>query len=89
MGNRYRAKLGEITALRWTGENFEELSAFVGGHACNGSSGKPFLFGSESGNFFVALGDYVVKTGKGDFFICCPSSFDSCYEKLPSKGILR
>jgi len=81
---RYRQKIPEVTAVRFTNENFEELLKF---------GGKAFLsFPSEDavivdsggilGKIILNLGDYLIKYPNRAFATYSEREFLNTYEEV-------
>ena len=85
---KYRRK-EIIDALRWTGENQAEIKAFAGqfalfDYADTNHDGKTFdaVLKVKTREAIVpaAIGDYIVRGEKGDFFITRGAEFEALYE---------
>ncbi len=83
----YRKKpVVEVEAVRWLGNNEEEMDRFLT---------WPHYYGSKSNNFLVSLfvdthegaaeampGDWIIKEFSGEFWLCRPDIFDAAYEEV-------
>ena len=90
---KYRKKTVEIEAVRWTGENLEEVKAFVGESliydiidtAWEVGKGKPRVFmkvKTLEGDMIASEGDYIIKGISGEFYPCKPDIFKATYEEV-------
>lgn len=83
----------EVEAVQWTGENLEEIKAFVGESliydildtAWKVGKGKPRVFmkiKTLEGNMIASEGDYIIKGIAGEFYPCKPDIFKATYEEV-------
>jgi hypothetical protein len=82
---KYRKKPVIISAILWTGENFEELSKL-------GKETKREVIYEESdmslkiktleGIMKADVGDYIIKGVKGELYPCKPDIFEATYERV-------
>ena len=90
---RYRKRAFEIEAMQWTGENLEEIKAFVGKSliydildtAWEVGKGKPRVFmkiKTLEGDMIASEGDYIIKGISGEFYPCKPDIFKATYEEV-------
>lgn len=77
---KYRKKPVVIEAVQWTGENVEEIEAFIGGGFSMTSSGL-FIVTLE-GEMFASLDDWIIRGVKGEFYPCKPDIFEATYEPV-------
>lgn len=79
---KYVKKPVVIEAIRWTGNNIEELEEF----ALNENDIDLFSFGATleiktlEGVMTVSDGDYIIKGVNGEFYPCKPDIFKKTYE---------
>lgn len=79
---RYRAKPVEMEAIRWTGDNFEEVKAFADeGRAYMITLGGLRIETSE-GHVSAPVGHYICKDAKGGVYPCDPEIFEAKYEPV-------
>ena len=77
---RYRKKPVEIEAVRWTGENLEEIKEFAKGALVHrGPAG--IAIDTLEGRMRADKGDYIIKGIKGEFYPCKSDIFEMTYEK--------
>lgn len=91
MVKRYRKKPVEIEAVKWTGENHEEINDFCSdligenpdesGIAYNDPEGHVIIQTLE-GKVAASVGDYIVKGVKGEFYPVKPDIFHETYEEV-------
>lgn len=83
----------EAEAVQWTGENLEEIKAFVGESLIYNiidttwkvGEGKPRTFmkiKTSEGDMPVSKGDYIIKGMSGEFYPCSPDIFKATYEEV-------
>lgn len=93
---KFRKKPVEIEAVRWTGDNLREVIAFTGRHESAADwTWKQFedvvaikglkLFTLE-GPLMAAVGDWIIKGIKGEFYPCKPDVFAATYEPVAAQG---
>jgi hypothetical protein len=80
---RFRKKLVVIKAVRWTGDNWEEIAAFHRGDHFT-------ITGMPDGNYLNIMtlegvmqarpGDWVIEGVKGEVYPCKPDIFEATYE---------
>ena len=78
---RYRKKPVEIEAVRWTGENLEEIKDFAKGALVRrGPAG--IAIDTLEGRMRADKGDYIIKGIAGEFYPCKPDIFKATYEEV-------
>lgn len=88
---KYRKKPVVIEAVRWTGENREEIRTFcprdaffiparqdTGGY----STAWELLIDSLEGMMYAEIGDYIIEGVNGEFYPCKPDVFAKTYERV-------
>jgi hypothetical protein len=79
---RYRKKPIVVEAVQWTGENIDEITAFLG---------EDFVSHHDRGDVFVCTKEDVIGGGIGYWFIrgvegehypCAPAIFEATYERV-------
>lgn len=78
---KYRKKPAEIVALRYDGENAEDIQKFVGPTECVLWDGEVYVDTME-GRMHVSAGDYVIKGVQGEFYPCKENIFNETYEEV-------
>lgn len=76
---KYRKKPVVIEAVKWTGNNQQELAAFMG--VVGTCDGKVEISTLE-GVLTASKGDWIIKGIKGEFYPCKPDIFEMTYEKV-------
>ena len=80
---KFRKKPVVIDAVRWTGENMEEISAFYIGAEFNVGPGVivPECFiRTLEGTMIARKGDWIIKGVSEEFYPCKPDIFAATYE---------
>jgi len=76
---QYRKKPVVIEALQWTGENVEEIDAFIGAKE-HGYDHDGLMIHTLEGTHRATIGDYIIKGVQGEFYPCKPNIFEATYE---------
>lgn len=81
---KYVKKPVIIGALQWTGENLNEVRDFVGEYLqFKHRSGVPRIYiKTLEGDLHAAVGDYIIKGVRGEFYPCKPDIFKQTYEEI-------
>lgn len=84
MVKQYRKKPVVVEAVKWTGENFDDLKTFAPGDIKRlGRLGGVNLFvRTLEGPMTANIGDYIIKGVKGEFYPCKPDVFQATYEEV-------
>jgi hypothetical protein len=77
MPNRYRKKAIEVEAVQWTGENREEVEAFVAETPYTIDGATVRIWGATA-----AVGDWLIKTDTGRLESELPTVFETTYEPV-------
>lgn len=82
---RYRKRPVEIEAIKWTGNNFNEIKEFAGENVKMLSTNELAVITLEDGMFekpihIASIGDYIIKGVEGEFYFCKPNIFEKTYE---------
>ena len=85
---KFRKKPVVIEAIRWDGENLDEVMVF-----CNGDASYELMAGGASelviatledgesiARHVASVGDFIIKGVAGEFYPCKPDIFDKTYE---------
>lgn len=76
---KFRKKPVVIEAVKWTGNNQNELASFMGVvSTCNGKVEIHTL----EGMLTASTGDWIIKGVKGEFYPCKPDIFSATYEAV-------
>lgn len=88
---KYRKKPVVIEAVRWTGENREEIRTFCHRGAFftparqdteGYTTAWQLLIDSLEGIMYAETGDYIIKGVNGEFYPCKPDVFAKTYEAV-------
>ncbi len=88
---KYRKKPVVIDAVRWTGENREEIRTFCSNGAflpparqdTEGNTTEWYLvIDTLEGVMHAEIGDYIIKGVNGEYYPCKPDIFAKTYERV-------
>jgi hypothetical protein len=80
MPGKWKKKPVVVEAVRFNGDNVEEIKEFVGDNLVTIITGV-YSVKTLEGKMMVSKGDYVIKGVKGEFYPCKPDIFHATYEK--------
>ena len=83
---KFRKKPVMVEAVQWTGQNFDEIKAFVDGRWEVEFDGDELLvhtLESGRGPLVASEGDWIIMGVIGEFYPCNPDSFEATYEPMP------
>jgi hypothetical protein len=80
--NKYRKKPIIIDAIKWDGENFNEVVYNFVGILCGLNHNKTLVIGTLEGQMTAQIGDWIIRGVKGEFYPCKPDIFEATYEKV-------
>lgn len=75
----YRKKPVTILALKFTGNNVDDVRSFAGDKVV---LGKSLLIRTLEGDMEVSAGDYIIRGVKGEFYPCKQDIFEQTYEEV-------
>lgn len=82
----FRKKPVEIQAMRWTGENYQDIRDFTrradGFSAVVYRDGDVITIQTLEGNMSAAIGHWIICGVKGEFYPCRPDIFEATYEPV-------
>lgn len=84
---KYKKKPVVIEAVRWTGDNMDEVRHFCGRHALFvetvGMSVQPIQLTIRTleGDMLASIGDYIICGVDGEFYPCKDYIFDQTYDR--------
>lgn len=85
--SKYRKKPVVVEAVRWTGENYDEIAEFMkGSDRLFGRVGSRLIIITLEGPHVATMGDYIIKGVKGEFYPCNPEIFAKTYEEVCDEG---
>jgi hypothetical protein len=77
---RYRKKPVEIDAVRWTGDNCDEIEGWSGGEVrCDGAV---VVVRTLEGELRGNVGDWIIRGVAGEFYPCKDEIFLATYEAV-------
>jgi hypothetical protein len=87
---RYCKRPLEIEAIRWTGDNFVDVAAFlfpdlivVPGSDLPGKTGNGVvIIPTLEGNMSAPIGWWIIRGVKGELYPCDPGVFDATYDEV-------
>ncbi len=81
---KFRKKPVVIEAIRWTGENFNELADFtlVNHRLIRVLGADNLIIETLEGDMRAEKGDWIIKGVKGEFYPCKPDIFEATYEPV-------
>lgn len=86
MVKKYKTKPCEIEAIKWTGDNFEEIAKFTNCKAymelMYSSMKEELIIKTLEGDMMATVGDYIIKGLKGEFYPCKSDVFHKKYEEI-------
>jgi hypothetical protein len=83
----YRKKPVVIQAVRWNGDNFDEVYAFMQGsdrHITN-TINKEIVIHTLEGDVTASVGDWIIRGVKGEYYPCKPDIFAATYENADAE----
>mgnify|MGYP007102730358 CR=1 FL=1 len=79
---KYRKKPVVVEAVRWTGENREEIIDFCEENDLWSSDRKVLFINGIEDIMYAGIGDYIIKGVNGEFYPCKPDAFAKTYERV-------
>lgn len=83
MIKKYRSKVVEKYALKWTGKNDEELKVFLGQDFLPHNETGDIYIRTAEGDMIARPGDYIIKGLINEFYPCKAAVFERSYEEVP------
>lgn len=77
---KYKKKPNVTEAVKWTGENLQEVCDFIGKNEEDVYIHDSLYLADSRGILIADIGDYVVKDKHGEFYLCKASIFEDAYE---------
>lgn len=72
----------KVRAVQWTGDNYEEITDFVGHISFPYSFDKgSVIIETLEGNHYARKGDWIIRGINGEFYLCGPDIFKKTYEE--------
>ena len=83
MAQKYRKKPVTIEAVRWDGDNIDEISDFVKRNcAVYDWRMNRLIIVTLEGEMYASVGDYIIKGVQGEYYPCKPDIFQATYEPV-------
>lgn len=86
MIKQYRKRPIVIRAVKWTGDNFDEIREFVKSQPLtlykNDFGFIRLLIETLEGDMYAEVGDYVICGVHGEYYPCKPDIFTETYEEI-------
>lgn len=84
---KYRKKPVVVEAMKWTGNNANEINKFAECHCFfskfdRATNENELVIMTLEGNMIADIGNYIIKGVKGEFYPCKPDIFEMTYEKV-------
>lgn len=85
---KYRKKPVVIEAIRWTGNNANDIKDFCindyyfSEYDSTDISKRKLMIVTLEGNMRAEIGDYIIKGVNGEFYPCKPDIFEKTYEAV-------
>jgi hypothetical protein len=77
---RYRKRPVKVEAMRYTGENGDEIALFAGRLERNRTN--QLVIPTLEGKMFANPGDWIIRGLAGEFYPCRADIFDATYEPV-------
>ena len=87
---KFRKRPVEIEAVRYTGDNADDVKAFIG-HATVEQKALPgpgrgmtegIVIRTLEGDMKASVGDWIIRGVQGEFYPCKPDIFEATYEPV-------
>ena len=82
---KYRKKPIVIEAVRWMGDNYEEIILFTNNASFYPMDSRKININTLEGNMKADIGDYIVKGIKGEVYPVKPDIFEKTYEEAKNE----
>lgn len=81
---RYRKRPVEVDAIRWSGDNWDAIEKFAGGHATfHGGDIDVWIEKSKTWRQALPVGDWIIAERDGvGFYPCTADQFADTYEAV-------
>lgn len=79
---KFRKKPVVVEAVRWTGDNYEEINAFCEENDLWAENRKALFINGLEGIMYAEIGDYIIKGVNGEYYPCKPDIFEKTYERV-------
>lgn len=82
---KFRKKPVVIDAMKWTGTNWDEISAFCEYGITTIGDNHPLFISTLEGKVRCDVGDWLIRGLKGEFYPCKSDIFDATYEPVTNE----
>lgn len=79
---KYRKKPVVIDAIQWTGDNIDEIAAFMHPQKPIKKADQTIGIETLEGIMVASINDYIIKGIKDELYPCKPEIFKETYEKV-------
>ncbi len=79
---KFRKKPIVVDAIRYTGDNLDELRAFVPECHRHNKVNEPLGIITLEGVMTISEGDWVIRGAVGEYYPCKPDAFEASFESL-------
>ena len=84
---KYSTRPVDVEAVQFTGENYDEVTEFLGGydagysHQWDADTSTGLTIATPDGEQHVGVGDWIIrdKRGKRSYYACTPERFSATY----------
>lgn len=81
--SKFRKKPVVIEAIKWTGENKQEISLFMDMVLrTNAKNAYELEIPTLEGTMIASTGDWIIRGVDGEFYPCKPDIFEKTYEPV-------
>lgn len=70
----------KVQAIKYTGNNFDEISSFINGDIFRYY--EKVVIKTHAGYRYIEKGDWIIRGINGEFYPCKPDTFEKTYEEV-------
>ena len=70
----------KVQAIKYTGNNFDEISSFTNGNIFQYD--EKVVIKTHAGYRYIEKGDWIIRGVNGQFGLCKPDIFEKTYEEV-------
>ena len=70
----------KVQAIKYTGNNFDEVSSFTNSNIFQYD--EKVVIKKHEGYRYIEKGDWIIRGIKGEFYLCKPDIFEKTYEEV-------
>lgn len=70
----------KVQAIKYTGNNFDEISIFANGNIFQYD--EKVVIKTHAGYRYIVKGDWIIRGIKGEFYPCKPDIFEQIYDEV-------